>query len=238
MRNGLFAQQIFTLKGVISKKLTVERVPQVVITDLKSREIMMSDELGWFSIRVAIGDTLLFTKNDYTDQKIVVAGTADIPVYMQPVIKLKEVSVVGLSKKQELNQVMKEYHSEGTFYNGKPPILSFLSSPLTGLYELFGKTPQEAKRFAKYSKDEVEYAEVKRRYNLKFVKQVTNSTDSLAKKFMDFYTPTFEDLKAWNDYELISQTKKSYEYYLKNKDKFDLENINAPHLIKPTSGIH
>jgi hypothetical protein len=189
---------------------------------------MMSDDIGWFNIKAAIGDTLLFSKADFTDQKIVVKSKADLPVYMEPVIKLSAVTIQGESKKQELNDVMADYRKQGTFYNGKPPVLSFLTSPITGLYELFGKTPGEARRFKAFSRDELEYAEIRRRYNLRLVKQVTNAPDSVAVKFMEFYTPSYEDIKQWSDYDLIKQIKKSYKYYIENKDHLDLQNLNAP----------
>jgi hypothetical protein len=212
-------QQIFTIKGVVSKKLSAERVAQVVISNLRTKDVMMSDELGWFTIKAAVGDTLLFTKVDYTDQKIVVLNTSDMPVYMQPIIKLNTVTIQGQTKKQELNDVMNDYKKQGTFYDGKPPVLSFLSSPITGLYELFGKTPGEARRFKAFTKEEIEYSEVHRRYNVALIMRVTNATDSIAKKFMIYYTPTYQDMKGWNDYDLIHQVKSKYEYYEKNKDQ-------------------
>src|SRR6185312_11752563 len=86
-------QQILTIKGVVSKKLSMERIGQVLVTDLQSHVIMMSDEIGWFTIKASIGDTLLFSKPKYTDQKIVITSAADIPVYMQPVIHLQEVKI-------------------------------------------------------------------------------------------------------------------------------------------------
>src|SRR5665213_1997217 len=79
-------QPVFILKGVISKHLSTDRIAQVLIKNLRSNDIMESDDLGWFSIKAAIGDTLLFTKNDYTPQKIVIKNTGDLPVSMQPVI--------------------------------------------------------------------------------------------------------------------------------------------------------
>jgi hypothetical protein len=228
------AQQAFILKGVVSKKLSGERIAQVVINNLRSKEIMMSDELGWFSIKAAVGDTLLFTKADYTDQKIVVSGTSDIPVYMQPVIKLATVTIQGQTKKQELNDVMNDYRKLGTFYDGKPPVLSALASPITGLYELFGKTPGEARRFKAFTKEEMEYAEVHKRYNVKLIVRVTNITDSAAKKFMAYYTPSYQDLKGWNDYDLIRRVKEEYAYYEANKRNLGLHELElAP---QPSAG--
>jgi hypothetical protein len=229
-------QQVFTIKGVTSKKLSAERVAQVVITNLNSREIKMSDELGWFSIKAAIGDTLLFSRIDYTDQKIAITNPADIPVYMQPVIKLATVTIQGESKKQELNEIVNSYRSKGLYFDGKPPITAFSpfgGSPITGLYELFGKDARNERRFIRFTKDENEYAEVKKRYNLSFVKRITNTSDSTAKKFMAYYTPSYEDIKAWNDYELIKHTREEYNFYNKSADKQGLQNLNSPALLTP-----
>jgi hypothetical protein len=231
-------QQVLTIHGVVSKKLSAERISQVLITNLKSKDVMMSDELGWFTVKATVGDTLLFTKSDYTDQKIVILNGSDMPVYMQPITHLATVTVQGQTKRQELNEAMADYRKQGTFYDGKPPALSFLTSPLTGLYELFGKTPGQAKRFKAFTKEELEYAEVQKRYNLAFVMRITNAPDSTARKFMEYYTPSFEDLKGWNDYDLVKQTKKSYAYYIENKDSLDLEHLNAPKLqpLSPAKG--
>jgi hypothetical protein len=228
-----YAQQTFVVRGVISRSVSVERIAQVLITNLRSRDIKMSDELGWFSIDAAIGDTLLFSRLNYTDQKVIIIAKADIPVYMQSVIQLDQVTINGQTKRQEINEIMGDYRKQGIYYNGKPPVLSFLTSPLTGLYELFGKGPGNARRFANFSKGELEYAEVRRRYNVALVKRVTNTTDTVARKFMEYYTPTYEDLKGWNDYELIKQIRKSYEYYDKSNNKTKLEQLNQPTFINP-----
>jgi hypothetical protein len=227
------AQETFIVRGVISRSVSVTRIAQVQIINLRSRDIGISDELGWFSINAAVGDTLLFSKLNFTDQKVIIAAKGDIPVYMQPVIQLDQVTIKGQTKKQELNEIMGDYRKQGIYYDGKPPVLSFLTSPLTGLYELFGKGPGNARRFASYSKGELEYAEVRRRYNVALVMRVTNSDTTVAKKFMDYYTPSYEDLKGWNDYELIKQIRKSYEYYDKSTDKTKLEQLNQPTFIKP-----
>lgn len=224
------AQEVFVVKGVISRNISVERLAQVLITNLRSKEIALSDDVGWFSIRAAIGDTILFNKLKYTDQKVMITAKGDIPVYMQPEIQLDQVTINGQSKKQELKDVMSDYRKQGIYYNGKPPVLSFLTSPLTGLYELFGKGPGQARRFAAFSKGELEYAEVRRRYNVAVVMRVTHADSTSAKGFMEYYTPSFEDLKQWNDYELIKQIKKSYEYYDKSPDKKKLEELNRPSL--------
>eukprot|EP01037_Dinobryon_pediforme_P009015 gene9015-9095_t len=171
---------VYTIKGVISKNLSGERVAQVLITNLRSKDIMESDELGWFSIKASIGDTLLFAKKDFTSQKVAVVNSGDMPVYMHPVIVLQQVTIQGQTKKQELASYEKEYTR---------------------------KDAKDLRRFKADAKSEIEFAEVHRRYNLAFVKRITNASDTVAQRFMEYYTPSYEDLKEWNDYELIKHTK-------------------------------
>jgi len=228
--------QEFTLKGVISKKSTPERVGQVMIKNLRTNITLMSDDLGWFTVKVSVGDTLLFSKEKFTPQKIEVLNNSDMPVYLQPQIVLAEVKITGQTKRQEVNEIMGDYRKQGTFYAGKPPVTSFITNPLTGIYELFGQTPNRAKRFAQFSKGEIEQAEVNRRYNIAFVKQATKiQSDTEAQRFMNYYTPTFEELKGWNDYDLLSHIQKSYEYYKNSGEKEKLELLNSPTFIKPDS---
>lgn len=216
-------------KGTTYRKISNDRLSGVSVKNLKNRFETITDELGNYTIKANIGDTLEFTKSDYTVQKQKCEGFGMV-VYMQPEFKLSEVRVVGQTKKQELKEIMGAYKSQGTFYNGKPPVLSFLTNPLTGIYELFGKTPGRARRFAAFSKRELEATEVDRRYNLPLVMKVTGVKDTVeAQKFMSFWRPSYEDLKIWADYDLMKHISTNYQYYKRNGDKYKaLPQINAP----------
>jgi hypothetical protein len=217
--NGIVcAQQVWDIKGVVFKKSSSERISQALVTDLNSKVLMMTDELGGFSIKAVIGDTLVITKNNFTPQRMVITNKDDIAVFLQPVIELEQVTIKDQSKKQELKEVMQQYRSEGIFNDGKSlPAWAFINSPLTGLYNLFGKEPAEARRFAAFSKNELEANEVSRRYTKDLVKSVTKLPDDEIPKFMNTFTPSYEDLKEWNDYQLITYIKKSLSYYQKHK---------------------
>ena len=77
---------------------------------------MMSDELGGFSIKAAVGDTLADHQKRLYAQKIAVVNNSDDhAVYLQPVVELNQVTIKGQTKKQELNEVMKEYRSKGIY---------------------------------------------------------------------------------------------------------------------------
>ena len=218
-------QQAITVKGVVCKRGNTERLAQAVVTDLKTRVVMMSDELGGFNIKTAVGDTLLFSKNGFADQKQVVAGTEDIFIYMQPVIELNQVNIKDKSTQQELNDVTNTYRSKGLYFDGKPSAWDVLNSPLTGLYEMFGKDAKNERHFAQFAKAETEQTEVNRRYNKKLVKQVTALPDTDVVKFMQQYSPSVEDIRTWNDYELITHIKKYLEYYNAHKNDMPMEKL-------------
>lgn len=212
------AQQEFTVNGVLYKASTSERISQAVITDLKSNVIMMSDELGGFRIKVAEGDTLLINKNGFTPQKAVITGTGDVLVYLTPIKQLAEVTIKEKSEKQEMADVMNTYRSKGLYFDGKPSAWSFINSPLTGLHELLGRDAANERHFIQYTKDESEAAAVDRRYTPKLVKQVTGLSDDDVTRFMQQYRPSFDDIKQWNDYDLINHIKKYLVYFKKHKD--------------------
>jgi hypothetical protein len=214
--------QVLNIKGAIFKKNSSERVPQALITDMNSQVVMMSDELGGFTIKAAAGDSLLITKYGYTPQKIAVANADDLLIYLQPVIQLGGVTIKGQTKRQELNEVITGYRNKGIYFDGKPPLKAFSpfgGSPITALYELFSKDVANERRFMQFSKGELESASVDRRYTRELVKSVTKLPDDEVTKFMAVFTPSYEDMKEWNDYQVIQYINKSFAYYKENKNK-------------------
>jgi hypothetical protein len=212
------AQEVFTINGALYRANTSDRVAQAVITDLKSNVVMMSDELGGFHIQVSKGDTLLISKVGFTPQKSVVTGTGDVLIYLTAAKQLAEVTIKDKSEKQEMADVVNEYRSKGLYFDGKPTAWEFLNSPVTAVYELLGRDARNERHFIQYTKDESQAIEVDRRYTRKLVKQVTGLSDDNVTKFMQQYRPSYEDIRGWNDYDLISHIKKYLVYFNKHKD--------------------
>lgn len=201
------------IAGFVCTKGTTVRVAQVLVTNKNTNAIIVTDELGSFTIKAAIGDTLEFAKNDYTPLKILVNNAADMVVFIQAVVHLKQVDVVGQTKQQEVNSIMDDYRKKGVYAGGKPSALSVINSPLNGLYSLFGKDPKNARHFAAMSQRDLEAAQDSRKYNKMVVKRVTNMPDDEIPRFMEAYTPSHEDLLKWGDYEVIEYIRRSYKSY-------------------------
>lgn len=213
-------QELYTINGIITKKSSPDRVAQVVVTNLRTKSIMMGDELGSFHTQAAIGDTLLFKKTDYASQIFVISSQADIVIRLQPVILLNQVNIKEETKRQEISDMMKLYKNQGGYYTLKPTAWSMLNSPLTGFYELFGKQANRARQFNKHTAEEMEHIEVTKRYNKPLITKVTGLADEKElQRFTDMFTPAYEDIKTWSDYDVVNYIKKSYDYYKNNKNE-------------------
>ncbi|TWR30390.1 hypothetical protein FPZ43_05470 [Mucilaginibacter pallidiroseus] len=212
----LSAQQAATAKGSIFKKISNDRLGGVLISNKNKKTATIADNLGNFTIKADKGDSLQFELNRFTPQIQVVNGY-DMIVYMQPQVSLNEVVVRGQTKKQGLNEVQEIYRKKGLYYDGKPPVFSFFTNPISSFYELFSKDAKNLRRFQAFAKNEAEQTAVDSKYNKSLVKRITGANDSVATKFMEYYRPHYDEVKTWSDYDLIKRVKRAWDGYLKNK---------------------
>lgn len=219
------AQEMFPVNGVVYKKSSPDRVPKASITNLRTKSLMMTDDRGTFHILALTGDTLIFKKFDYTTQFFVITSTLDINIYLQPIVLLDEVNIKEQTKKQEINDMMGLYQ-KGNYYTLTPSIWSMISSPLTGMYELFGQQPNRARKFQLHTQEELEHIEVNKRYTAALIKKVTGLTDDKEiQEFKDVFTPAYIDIKTWSDYEVVKYIKTSYDWYKTHKKEVKLPTL-------------
>jgi len=208
-----FSQTLIPITGITYNNKTSGRVAQVTITNLQHQSIVFSNDVGNFSINAAPTDTLLFSKPGFTEQRLIAKEQQQILVYLVPAQQLEEVRVQAKTRKQEQQEVMDVYRSKGIYFDGKPPVLAFLASPLTGIYELFGKDPGRARRFSEHIKRENQQTEVNKRYTVDLVKRITKLPDDEVRRFMLVYSPPYPEVLKWNDYEVIQFINRSMAGY-------------------------
>ncbi len=208
----LKAQQV-NIKGITLKAKSIDRLAEVTVTNSKTKAMTMSDLYGVFTIPASIGDTLVFSRLDYTVFKQAVPGSNDLIIYLEPTVMLNTVIIKGHSLKQEQNDVMAAYRSKGVYNNGKSSVLSSIASPLNGLYDAFGKAPRQARRFNDYMKEENKAVQINKRFTRTLVEQITAMQDDDLTAFMDTYRPDYDDIIKWTDYELIDYIKRSAASY-------------------------
>ncbi|MDQ7949161.1 MAG: hypothetical protein REI78_15865 [Pedobacter sp.] len=207
------AQQEFKLSGVVMENGTKNRIALSSITNLHNKYSVGSNDMGLFEIRASIFDTLVISKRGFQDRVIVVVSNKDLVVYMNSSHTLNEVVVFGENKKQAMEDIKKDFRNKGSFYAGKPPFLSFLFSPLTALYETFGRTPKNARRFNNYYNTEIQQTHIDQFFNRTLINKYTALEGNELDRFMINYRPDYEKTKNWNVYDGVKYIKDSFKQY-------------------------
>jgi len=207
------AQVASAIGGVVKDKEDGSRIVDAQITNQRTGVSTVSSSLGLFRIVAAAGDTLLVTKRDYSDFTAAVPDGKDMIVLIGRERTLKEVNIVGQSKKTDLNDIKRDFKRKGSFFQGKPPLLAFIFSPLTAVYELFGRTPKNARRFGRYYENELQQTLIDGFFNESTVQKNTGLEGENLEKFMMDYRPSYEKAKNWAEYDAINHIKTSYKKF-------------------------
>jgi len=209
---AVFAQD-FLLGGVVSERGTTNRIAGAQVTNKRNGFRVNSSDFGLFQIKASIGDTLLVTKMNFSDAEVVVSAAKDMLIYLTGSQMLKEVNIKGQTKKQELDEMKREYRNKGSFYQGKPPFLSFLFKPLTAVYELFGRTPKNARRFGRFYETELQQTHIDGLFNEFLIQSNTDLKGKDLEQFMLDYRPEYDKSKNWAQYDAIKYIRDSYKKY-------------------------
>lgn len=204
------------VQGLVMEKSGASRITNVSVVNKTTGARVLSNELGLFQIAASAGDTLLLSKSGYADIVKPLLLVTDLVLQMQKVIELDEVKVTGQSKKEELDEFRDQYRKKGSYYAGKPPLLAYVFQPVTALYELLGKTPNQARRFNLFYLKEMEQTEIDRRFNASAVGRITGLSDADLKNFMVTYRPGYEILSGMDEYAFINYVKRSLETFNKS----------------------
>ena len=197
------------IRGVVFEKGSSNRISKARINNAGNQGFAESDGMGLFSIPAAIGDSVRVSKEGFSDQTIIISTNKDLVIQLAKPILLSEVQVTGQSKKEELDELKKQYRKKGSYYSGKPPVLAYIFTPLTALYELVGKTPGQARRFSSYYSREVEQSEIDRRFNAHAVGGLTSYEGKDLNNFLQIYRPAYQEISGWADYDLVNYIRKS-----------------------------
>ena len=214
---SLYAQDRTNIKGIIFKKETNARLYAVKILNTKTNDVALSDIWGNFTIRATIGDTLYFEKEGFQNLEKIILSKQNLIIYLGEVIVLDEVVVKQQSKKKEQQEILAGFRSKGVFYNGKPPFLAYIFSPLTALNELIGKDANNAQRFAAYIKKENAQNNIDMHFNEQIIRKSIIIKDTELVEFMYLYRPKPEDVRYRNTYDDMAYVKKSYQEYRQRK---------------------
>lgn len=211
------AQENYVIKGLIFRALTSQRVGTVSIKNKQKDVATFSDDFGNFSIKATIGDTLTFKKEGFSDQEKVILAKQNLIIYLTAALALAEVVVKGQTKKAEQREILDGFRSKGVYYNGNPPLLAYIFTPLTALNELIGKDANNAKRFGNYVARENAESEVDKHFNPAIIKTAVKIKDADVAEFMFLHRPKPDEVTYWNYYDDLAYVRKAYQVFLKKK---------------------
>jgi len=221
-----FTQTIKTQQGAVLKRGSNLRISGASIKNKRSQFSVATNEMGIFSILASPGDTLEVSAMGYMSYPLIVSDFKDQIVYLQEITRLEEVVVTGKSLESDLNEIRDAYKSKGSYFGGKPPVLAYIFSPLSALGDRFGKTGKRARRFNEFANQELEYQEVARRFNdLSIKNAVPEIKQEELQDFRADYMPGVEQLRSWNEYDLVVYIRKSYKDF-KAKEKVPAQKLN------------
>lgn len=199
------------ISGLVLEKTTGKRLAEVNVINLRTNRKVVSNNFGVFYIQAMVGDSLALTKVGYGPVKTVIYSMDDILIELKPGLEIEEVVVARRTKEQEMADILRDYERKGIYNGGKNKVGTYLASPATALYNLFGREAKNMKRFEKYMNREVNDIAVDRIFTQKAVADVTGLSGEELLNFMELYRPSYDTAVKWGQYDLLAYISRSFK---------------------------
>ncbi|WP_353181539.1 carboxypeptidase-like regulatory domain-containing protein [Parapedobacter lycopersici] len=210
----LCAQESGVIRGIVVEAGSSKRLSGVTVTNKNTQRTAISNNLGTFEIYVTVGDSLTASSVGYVPVATEITTLSDILLDMKMgTIQLETATVDRMSKEAELRDAMQGYRKQGVYYNGKPPALAYIFNPVTSLYELFGRTPRNARRFQNYMSQELEATEVDRKFNKTLIQDLTGLEGEDLNNFIVWFRPSYEKIQHWQEYDMTAYIMQSFKQF-------------------------
>jgi len=213
---GSVTAQSKGLSGIVLDKGSGIRLADVNVSNLRTKQRTTTNTYGVFIIEASVGDSISFSKIGYGPVKTVIYTQEDIVIEMQAGLTIETVVVSRASKEAEMRDMLDDYRKKGVYNGGKNSVGTYLNSPATALYNLFGKDAKNAKRFSRLMERELEESKVDRIFNKTSVNALTNLEGDELQSFMDLYRPSYSMVQHWGQYDFMNYVKTSLESWDKN----------------------
>lgn len=206
----LLAQEKGVVRGIILEKGKSQRVSDVTISNMRTKQGTASDLKGEFALPVQVGDSLQITKIGYQPLKTQINTLSEILLELTPTsIRLDAVSIEQESKDQRMQEILDGYRKQGIYSQGKPKVTGYIFQPITSLYERFSKSGRQARRFRSYMDFESQALVVDRLFSAYKVGNLTGLNGKDLLNFMQIYRPSFEEAQFWTEYDVTFYVKQS-----------------------------
>lgn len=210
------AQQIPTVSGLVLEKETGSRVAEVNVVNLANMKRVVTNTYGAFFIEASVGDTLSLSRTGFGSIKTVLYTMGDLVLEMNPGIHIETVVISRRTRQEEMADIMRDFEKKGIYNGGKNKVGTYVNSPATALYNLFGREAKNMKRFEKFMDREVDEIQLDRIFSKTKVSEITGLSGDELQSFMDLYRPSLTIAQSWGQYDLL-------EYVNRNFKKWDAD---------------
>jgi hypothetical protein len=204
------------LKGTVHESDNNNKLSDVFVRDINSKQIALTDKDGSFAIKTESGHTLIFNSPGFVSDTLYI-------VDMKPKkIELRSMSIslraVNITEKKQAFDPRAEYPDVYT----KSKV--YVMSPSTW----FSKEGKDARRLKHYFAREEQDRHVDEVYTKTYVGSIVPLKGLDLDNFMTLYRPTYAFLKNNNGPSLVAYINDSYKKYLAlPPDKRSLPNLTT-----------
>jgi hypothetical protein len=222
------------IEGIIYDKDTKDRVARTNIINTTTGKSYYDNLKGEFKIDAKPGDKLLFLREDYFSDTLIVKSTASLAVSLRRVaIPLKEVTIRDslATPLQRLYATRKEF-SKAYGSNAYDNILG--TSPgggagisIDALWNSFSREGRNAKHLQGLIQGDYQQNVIDFRFNRSYVGKITKLKDQELTDFMIKYRPGYYTVTTYSEYEFITYIRNNLRRFLRNKKIYTLPPLNA-----------
>ncbi|HAL83400.1 MAG TPA: hypothetical protein DCO83_15140 [Mucilaginibacter sp.] len=223
-----------TVSGLVFDKESKARLASVNIHNITTGIAVYDNLKGVFTIKAALGDRLVITRQDYLPDTVKVQNNGALAVYMdRKAIQLRLVTVHDslLTPQQRLEATKHDYSKiyGSLAYDG------FITSPTSGgaglsidaLYNALSAEGRGASRLRQIIQQDYEQNVIDYRFNRTFVGNITGLKDAKLTAFMFRFRPGYYTTTTLSDYEFISMILNNLKRYRRNQRTYSLPPLVA-----------
>ncbi|MEK6615866.1 MAG: carboxypeptidase-like regulatory domain-containing protein [Bacteroidota bacterium] len=207
-----------TVKGIVFDKDSITPMPFAYVVNKNSSEGTLSDEKGFFSTNINLGDTLSFSYLGYGITKLfthllkdsVKNGLLNVKVFLKP--KASELKPIIISTHSFTKEEKEYYARKADEYNRG--ISWPLASPITAMYYAWSKKGKELQKLSVLYQ-QVLIDEVKaHRLSPEKIRALTGNDTLDVKEFMNFCYLPDQFVVSASDYDLFLAVNRYYKQYM------------------------
>ncbi|HVA99436.1 MAG TPA: hypothetical protein VNG53_11125 [Bacteroidia bacterium] len=205
-----------TVTGTITSDDIMAPLVNIMVINKRTSTGEFANVDGTFSISIYKTDTLLFTAQGYTIQKICLKDSVTKPSYKIAVHLHKlEVALhtVNIFPIKSLDEVQKEINE---FHDYKPYDLtgiSAISSPITALYERFSKFERSKREVAALEHQDQKDEILKELFRIYVKSDIIQLNEKEFDAFIAYCNLSDEFIQTASEFDLVMAIKKKYESF-------------------------